>query len=157
MLRERRAESQQGHQAAKARLTAVTREIGNLAASIARMGGSAALEARLAAAESEQRTLTATLAAAPVTEDTIDEIPNIVAQYRELLADLPDVLRQDTPRARGILRELLGEMRLVQAQDGVYAEVEDYGEALKIPTNSAHTKKVAGAGFGHCKYRRRVA
>jgi hypothetical protein len=121
------------------------------------MGGSAALEARLAAAESEQRTLTATLAAAPVTEDTIDEIPDRVALYRELLADLPEVLRTDTPRARGILRELLGEMRLVQAQDGVYAEVEDYGEALKIPTDSTHTKVVAGGRSNHYMYRRKVA
>jgi DNA invertase Pin-like site-specific DNA recombinase len=157
MLRERRVESQQGHQAAQARLTAVTREIGNLAASISRMGGSAALEARLAAAEAEQRALTAAIDAAPVTDDVIDEITDLVVQYRELLADLPNVLRTDTQRARGLLRELLGEVRLVQAPDGVYAEVDDYGEALKIPTDSTHTKVVAGGRFGHCKYRRRVA
>jgi len=157
MLREQHAAGETRDRSARTRLAALAREIGNLAASIARMGGSAALEARLAAAESEQRTLTATLAAAPVTEDTIDEIPDLVAQYRELLTDLPAVLRTDTPRARGLLRDLLGEVRLVQAVDGVYAEVSDYGEALKIPTNSAHTKGVAGGRFRHCKYRRRVA
>jgi DNA invertase Pin-like site-specific DNA recombinase len=157
MLREIRAVSQSGHQAARARLAAVTREIGNLGEAIARMGGSTALEARLATAEAEQWALTAAIDAAPMTEDAADEIPDLVAQYRELLADLPEVLHQDTPRARAILRDLLGEVRLVQALDGVYAEVEDYGEALKIQTGSAHTKVVAGARFSHCMYRRRVA
>jgi len=151
MLREQRAAGETRDQSSKARLATLAREIGNLAASIARMGGSAALEARLANAETEQRDLTATLAAAPVTEDAIDDIPDLAAQYRELLSDLPEVLRTDTARARGLLRDLLGEVRLVQAVDGVYAEVSDYGEALKIPTNSAHTKTVAGVGFVHWK------
>jgi hypothetical protein len=157
MLRERRAHGATQAQSTRLRLATLAREIGNLTASIARMGGSAALEARLAAAESEQHTLTAALNAAPVTEDAIDDIPDLAAQYRELLTDLPAVLRTDTARARGILRDLLGEVRLVQAPDGVYAEVDDYGEALKIPTNSAHIKTVAGGRSDHYMYRRRVA
>lgn len=144
--REQLESASAGQKARRARLAQLDREIENLTDAVASMGGSSALQARLAKAEAEHRRLTAENVTVPALEETIDEIPNLLGEYRELLADLPPVLSEDVPRARSLVRDVLGGVRMVPDNNGdVFAEVAGYGEAIKISTDSTLTKLVAGA------------
>ena len=88
------------------RIAELDSENGRLAESVARMGGSAVLEARLAANEREKAKLDAA-EAVPVAKVT-RLLPRLAESYRALVADLASVPTDDIPRARAELRRFYG-------------------------------------------------
>ena len=146
-LRDARKDSQGRNQAAHRRLSELGREIGNLTDALAACGTSDALTERLVAAEREKRALEAELRNAGDVEDVPQMIPRLFDRYRELVTDLPAILRRDPMKIRGMLAGLLGTIRIVPEQDGIYAEVGCYEQIIKMAENSATLKVVAGAGF----------
>jgi site-specific DNA recombinase len=105
---------------ARARISALDREIQNFTDAVAAAGWSEALRDRLSKAESERRRLKATLSAR--TQRT-EQVPDVSLRLKRLAVDLPGALKRDPERARAALREDLGEIPLVQEGNEVYAEV----------------------------------
>lgn len=118
-----RAEQNQAQQRRQARLDEIDREIGNLVQSIAAAGHSPALLARLQAAESERMSLESSgLEKTPPAPDF--DPARAIAVYKRMLARLSEALREDRDRARQLLRDLLGEIRLTAEGPEVWAELE---------------------------------
>ena len=71
----------------------------------------------------------------------------MVGRFKELLADLDSALNKDTGRARVLLKDLLGEIRLVPEDGGVYAEIQNRADRLLMAAGAVSITVVAGAGF----------
>lgn len=141
------AESRREHQRtagkAQGRLAELEREIPNLVEAVASLGMSEALRTRLAAAEDER----AALLTAKAAEPAADAVPAALAAYKRLLADLQGALEGDTPKARQLLQDALGEVRLVEDGREAYVEVQnDAGRAMAA--GGSILKVVAGTRSG---------
>jgi site-specific DNA recombinase len=115
------ADGSKRRQSMTARRSELDREIGNLVQAIASVGISPALQARLVAAERERAELDqedARRSEAP------RGVPNVVPQYKRFVMDLEEALARDTSRARAMLQDVFGEIRLVEAGEELYAEFE---------------------------------
>lgn len=95
---------------------------------VAQMGLSPALRNRLVAAESELATL-ASGKAARRTPTMVTDDEQIGAQIRSVALRLEKALASDVEVARGILAGRLGEIRVEEKDDGIYAQM-DIGPVL---------------------------
>lgn len=129
-------------------------EIRRVVDAIAQVGVSAALAARLQALEAEQATLQART---PVQAQAVHErtIEDALARYKRQVLDLQAALADDLPRARELLRELLGEITLSEDREGVFAEIGQPGQRQEVAAGGLSTGLVAGTRF--CSQRLRVA
>lgn len=111
------------------RLRGVQREIHNLTEAVASMGISDALRARLVAAENEQKALQRSLTPIAAIKPTVDAV---MAGYKRMLFDLREALKESPALARPILHQILGDVRVLEEGDAVYAEIEDPVQRLLI-------------------------
>lgn len=114
---------------ARKRLRDVQREIDNLTAAIATIGLSDALRARLAAAEHELKTLQQALAPIETAKPTVDAI---MAGYKRMVVDLREALATSAERARPVLHQILGDVRVIAEGDQVFAEFEAPAQRLLV-------------------------
>ena len=138
------ADGAKRRQSMTARKSELDREIGNLVQAIASVGISPALQARLVAAEQERAELDqedARRSEAP------RGVPNVVPQYKRVVMDLEEALARNTSRARAMLQDLFGEIRLVEAGEELYAEFESPLQRLLIAAGGTLLGRVAGTGF----------
>ena len=87
------------------------REIANMVQAIAIIGISPAISQRLIAAERERDDLRKLAASKPIG----CRLSDIVPRYKRLVADIPGALAHDVTRSRAMLREIFGEIRLVES------------------------------------------
>ena len=127
-----------------ARRSEVEREIGNLVQAIATVGISEALQKRLASAERELVGLCEEEAGSTRSPGSLADV---VPRYKRLVMDLQGALARDTTRARAMLQEIFGEIRLVETGEELYAEFEAPLERLMLAAGGALLGRVAGAGF----------
>ena len=143
LVRERGACEAQERQAAQARLSVLNREIDNLVSAVAVAGMSAALRERLADAEAERTRLT-------IQPRNIDKAPckvaNAIARYRAMMADLSGALKSKPERSREVLREVMGEIRLIPKEAEVWAEFQSPAERMLMISGESLIM-VAGVGF----------
>jgi site-specific DNA recombinase len=104
-----------------ARRSELDREIGNLVQAIATVGISPALQARLVAAEQERAELDQEDARG---SEASSGVPNVVPQYKRFVMDLEEALARDASRARAMLQDVFGEIRLVEAGEELYVCVQ---------------------------------
>jgi DNA invertase Pin-like site-specific DNA recombinase len=131
-------------QAIAARLAELDREIGNLVQAIAKVGISLALEEGLFAAERERSELKQESARA---SQNPREMLHVVPSYKRFVMDLQNALERDPTRARAMLQEIFGRIRLVERDEGIYAEFEAPLERLLLAAGGALPGRVAGEGF----------
>ncbi|MDB5810498.1 MAG: Recombinase [Betaproteobacteria bacterium] len=124
-LADRKADPEQ----AKKRLHDVHRDIMNLTDAIATVGLSDALRGRLAAAEIELKGVQQTLAPLETAKPRVDAI---MAGYKRMVIDLRDALATSTERARPVLHQILGDVRVVEEGDQVFAEFEAPAQRLLV-------------------------
>ena len=103
-------------------------EVNRLTDAVAQMGLSPALRARLVAAETELAGLTAAAGTGPVAPVTYSA-EQIGARIRQVALRLDSALATDVDVARRILADKLGEIRVEERDDGVYAQM-DIGPVL---------------------------
>lgn len=143
-----------GRDAACRRLDALQGEIGRLVDAVAQVGLSAALAARLQAAEAEQHQLQRQLAATPATAlPTVDEV---LAPYRQQVMQLQRVLESegDRDQVRTLLSQLIGPVVVGHDEAGAWAEMEKPAERLLLQAaGGGSLEVVAGA---RSSYRRRI-
>lgn len=130
---------------ARPRLAALEVEIRHLTDAVAAAGWSAALADRLRAAETERARLAAVKPAKTA------NIPALMARYRRLLADLPGTLKREPERARAAIRELIGDIRLVEDNEGLWAEMDTPASRLLLAAGGEYMGSVAGD-----RYRTRI-
>ncbi len=126
------------------RLCELDREIGNLVQAIATVGISDALHQRLVAAERERAELKQESARA---SQNAGEVADVVPHYKRFVMDLQGALARDTTRARAMLQQVFGAIRLVETGDELYAEFEAPLERLMLAAGGALPGRVAGTGF----------
>lgn len=134
-----RSDTARSERGDRARLAELGKEIGNLVASIAVVGISPAIAARLKAAEAEKATLESKLASsAPETAVTL--VDNVIGRYKRLLMDLGAALEVESDRehTRRLLSDLLGPIVVGRDEEGPYAEMTEPAEQLLV---------AAGGGF----------
>ena len=141
MLAAARLERDRTAARARARRAELDREISNLVDAVAASGLSSALRARLQAAEAERDALGAAAAQPPP-----QPLPAVQAAYRRLVADLQGALERDVTRAREMLQDALGPIRLVREGEEVWAEVETRPARL-LMAGGASLGVVAGTCF----------
>jgi site-specific DNA recombinase len=138
------AEGAKRKQSVDARIAELDREIANLVQAIATVGISPALQARLVAAERERAEIdqkTATNIGPPKAR------ADVLARYKRFVVDLQGALARDTMRARAMLQQIFGEIRLVEDGAELYAEYETPLERAVLSVGRALPGRVAGAGF----------
>jgi site-specific DNA recombinase len=131
-------------QSMTARRSELDREIGNLVQAIASVGISPALRARLVTAEQERAELDQEDARRPKAPS---RVPNVVPRYKRFVIDLEEALARDTLRARAMLQDIFGEIRLVDAGEELYAEFESPLRRLLLAAGGTLLGRVAGTGF----------
>ena len=124
------------------RVAALEGEIGRLTDAVAQMGLSAALRTRLVAAEAELAELTAK-ATGRQTSPVACDGEQVGARIRKVALRLEQALATDVEVARRILAERLGDIRVEERDDGIYAQM-DIGPVLL----EAAGADVAGCGCG---------
>lgn len=141
--------SQDDQRAARQRLATLEAELGRLVDAIATVGVSEALAERLRRTEAELAA--ARQAAALATHrPPVADPEEVVAAYRELLADLASAVSTDIPKARQILAELLGRVVIKSSPEGIFAELETTPAAI-----AAGSSLILVAG-GRSGYWRRI-
>jgi site-specific DNA recombinase len=132
--------------ARRTRQAALRQEIDRLADAVAQLGLSAALRARLQAAEAEL----ATLDQANLRKSESSKVPSadaIVAAWRRQMLQLRQALEDTGPHSRDQVRTLLadviGPVTLVRDAGGAWAEMQEPAERLLV-AGSAPTGVVAG-------------
>lgn len=134
VIAQRARDRSDGDAARNARLAELDRKISRLVDAISDVGISAALKERLAEAETERDQLKS----APSAGNAALGIPrDLMARYKRTVADLRGALSGDTSRARPLLQELLGEIRLQPAGDELYAEFEVRPERIFMSGRAA--------------------
>lgn len=146
VLRERKKTAGAASEAARQRFAVVEREVANLVEAIAACGASEALRTRLATAEAECARLRKEAAGG---RDTMapDIIPRLLEKYRAEVAGLSAMAKENPAEARAIIRDLVSEVRLVQDDDGIYAELGGVYEGLLASITGKSLNGVAGEGF----------
>lgn len=124
-LADRKANPEQSRK----RLHALQREIHNLTEAIATVGLSDALRARLANAEHEQKALRHSLAPVESAKPTVDAI---MADYKRMVLELREVLGGHVDRARPVLHQILGDVRILEEGESIYAEFEAPAQRLLV-------------------------
>ena len=135
---------------ARKRLEQLEGEIQRAVDAIMSIGHSDALSARLRAAEAEKATLASQVRAAGVTLSAETILAGAMGQYKAMLADLQRGLEEegDRERTRELIRQMLGQVHLVQDADGVsWAKMRNPAEQLLAAGGGALLTVVAGAGF----------
>lgn len=129
---------------AKQRVKQLDIEIARLVEAITTVGISDAISTRLKAAEAEHKALQPLLAP----RSPLPPIPDVLARYRRLLADLQGTLESKPEEARPMLQQYFGEVTLIPADDGVYADVETRHDRLLVAAiGGASLGLVAGTRF----------
>lgn len=128
-LRQQARTAESTRHSSVARRLELTREIGNLTAAVATMGLSQALADRLRVAETELAALTAP---EPDHGAVLRAIPDVMARYRRLLADLPGTLKREPERARKAISDMLGPVRLVADDEGLWAVMDSSPGLLMV-------------------------
>lgn len=129
------------------RLAELDGEIQRLVDAIATVGLSPAVATRLRAAESERETLRHAAAASPDLDPTSEaNVDRMFAQYRRLVANLQHALEHDRDRARALLQELIGTVRITQQGEQIWAELQQEAERPAV-AGGPSLLGVAGAGF----------
>lgn len=136
---QRRANSDANDRAA--RMSALQAEIDRLTDAVAQMGLSNALRTRLAAAEAELATLKAQGPGTPRVATA--DADRVGARIRRVALNLESALASDVDTARRILADKLGDIKVEERDDGVYAQM-DIGPVLL----EAAGADVAGIGCG---------
>lgn len=108
------------------KLAEVERRIANIVSAIEQGIVTPTTKERLLAAEAERDQLHKV---APVSEP-VRLLPNAIERYERAVAQLPGMLERDPARAREILRRLLGTVRMVRRNGGIFAEVSTSAGAL---------------------------
>lgn len=129
----------------KARRTALQAEIKRLVDAIATIGASDALAERLRSAEAELK-----LIDSPASIATIAPAQRLIAsKVRETLLDLSGKLADGADRdpAREALRHVLGEVRIEQQGEAVYANVTARLDRILLAVGGPYLVGVAGEGF----------
>jgi DNA invertase Pin-like site-specific DNA recombinase len=141
-----------GANAARTRLAALQGQIGRLVDAVASVGISAALQARLQAAEAERAELEQLVQHAgspPPTSTAL--VADVTARYRRLVLQLQQVLEQETDRdrTRAILADMIGTVVIGrdQATGEPYADLEEPAERLMLSAVGESLGVVAGARF----------
>jgi hypothetical protein len=132
------------------RREALDAEIGRLVDALAQVGSSDAIVARLRAAEAEKKKLVALPVPIAAKEEPTDKI---VARFKKKLMDLKAELEGDVERARKIVAQLFGEIRIVADGEQIFAEYESAAQRLLIASGGTPTNSVAGTGFVICRRR----
>jgi chromosome segregation ATPase len=127
--------------AAQKRLREVQREIANIAEAIANIGYSDALRERLQASEAEQKRLQRELAPVAAAKPTVDDL---MGGYRKMLMELSEALKGDTERARPLLRQALGEVKILQEGEAIYAEIAPTEQRLLLAAGGDASKSGCG-------------
>jgi site-specific DNA recombinase len=128
LLRDLQQRANDGAAARGERIAALQGEIGRLTDAVAQMGLSPALRARLVAAESELASLSVERAADQVSVMASDD-GQVSAGIRRVALSLEKALATDVEVARRILSERLGDIRVEETDDGIYAQI-DIGPVL---------------------------
>ena len=68
-------------------------------------------------------------------------------RYKRFVMDLQGALARDSTRARAMLQEIFGKIRLVETGEDLYAEFEAPLERLLLAAGGALLGRVAGEGF----------
>jgi site-specific DNA recombinase len=123
-------------------------EVARLTDAIAQVGLSPALRARLEQAERELGALERARTRRPAP----DVATSLRPRLRAVALDLAGRLTADVDRARGALRDLLGDVRLVRDGEAVYAEVDAIADRLLL---AAGGDVSLGPVAGDC-YRTRI-
>ncbi|MBR7777402.1 recombinase family protein [Undibacterium sp. BYS50W] len=146
VLAERKKMEVSGMSSGRARIRELTEEITRLVDAIAAVGMSDAIKTRLVAAEAEQKRVQAQLdqIAEPMVNAGAKEIK---ARIKRILMDLQATLDNDTQRARKIIADLFGDIKILKEEGGIYAEYDNATEKLLIAVGGVSTNVVAGAGF----------
>ena len=142
LLQNLQGQSSTEAEARNGRIAGLQGEINRLTDAIAQMGLSAALRTRLEAAEAELADLTAQGAKTQGRAPAYDS-EQIGARIREVALRLEEALAGDVEVARGILAKRLGEIRVEERDDGIYAQM-DIGPVLLEAVGA----DVAGCGCG---------
>lgn len=132
------------------RREALDAEIGRLVDALAQVGSSDAIVARLRAAEAEKKKLVALPVPIAAKEEPADKI---VARFKKKMMDLKAELEGDVERARKIVAQLFGEIRIVADGEQIFAEYESAAQRLLIASGGTPTNSVAGTGFVICRRR----
>jgi hypothetical protein len=74
-------------------------------------------------------------------------VPNVVPHYKRYVMDLEEALARNTTRARAMLQDIFGEIRLVEAGEELYAEFESPLQRLLVAAGGTLLGRVAGTRF----------
>ena len=128
------------------RLSEIDIEITRVIDTLISIGSSQALSDKLKALELEKARLSKIAEAERTLETAIPDIKDVKGKYREKLMDLQNALKSDVEKARTMLRDILGEIRIYQDGKSVYAEVESDRQLL-VNAAGLSPEVVAGAVF----------
>ena len=134
-----------GAAAGRTRIRELSEEISRLVDAIANIGMSDALRTRLLEAEAEQKRIQAQLDQVAETQSV--SAKEIKSRIKSILLDLQSTLDQDTQRARKIIADLFGDIRISKEENGIYAEYDKATDKLLLAAGGLSTNLVAGAGF----------
>ena len=143
VLADRRKDATERAKAARARLAELDAEISRLVDAVAAVGISAALQGRLQSAEDEREQLAAELAESE--DRAAAALFDALQRYRKMLGELETSLTNDTPRARELLRRMVGRLDMVAREGQVWVEMQTGQAALAVGLSLS---RVAGARFG---------
>ena len=132
--------------AAENRLKELDAEINRLVDAIACIGLSNALKSRLQAAESERDALQAQQNAQKAINKPIHKM-DIVCRIRKKIGEIKTVLTSDTKRARKIIADMLGEIRITEKAGNVIAEYDNATQKLLLVSSGVSLNVVAGARY----------
>ncbi|MDB6061778.1 MAG: Recombinase [Verrucomicrobiaceae bacterium] len=131
------------YKAARSRFTDLHVEIERVVDAIAAVGGSSALQQRLQKLELERDQL---VQKASLTPKAHMRVSDVLKLYKERVINLKNALQEDITTAREALREILGPIRVIENDDGVWAEVET-NRVMMLRAADLSMKLVAGARF----------
>ena len=146
LLSERKRNNVSALSAGKERIRALNDEIARLVDAIAAIGISDALKTRLQSAENEKKLIEAQISASNE-PSAIAGGGEMKARIKRILVDLQNTLGSDTHRARKIIGDLFGDIKILKESDGIYAEYDNATEKLLIAAGGVSMNVVAGAGF----------
>jgi len=110
---------------------------------IAEIGISDALKTRLKAAETERAQLLTAKAPKP---KLLGSGAEVLSRYRRLIGDLDIALARDSAKARVLLRDLLGQVRLTRSVEGLFAEYEAHPDRLLLSIGVSDVDSKSGCG-----------
>lgn len=145
----RRKETIQSTATVRMRMLELDAEIKRLVDAIATIGLSDALQARLAAAETERARLRADQ---PVPGKTLTPA-DVTTAVKRMLLNLQSGLDGDVEKARKAIGELFGEIQILEEPDGIYAEYDNAVEKLLLAANGVSLIMVAGTRIVHSRQR----